>query len=126
MKRYYNLKKGRPDINGAIIEVNLDARLEKRVRNFIYNTRASLLGYGCHKGLYSLDLNETHSLRPILELHYSLRPKFAVTLEVSDKGDLKIHKKQSSTKVYLEEITRKQANEKRDDAENWSKLQAWV
>ena len=130
MKRYYNLKEGNRKVNGQIIEVNLDATLEKRVKNLVYGTQANLLEYKRHEGLYEFHLNEAHSLRenplPLLEAKYSSQPKSMVTLAVSDKGDLKIHKKHSSVKLYLEEITEAEAKSKKEDAESWMMLQAWV
>ena len=130
MKRYYNLKEGNRKVNGQIIEVNLDAILEKRVKNLIYGTQANLLEYKRYEGLYEFHLNEAHSLRanpfPVLEAKYSSQPKSMVTLAVSDKGDLKLHKKPSNIRLYLEEITEAEAKSKREDAKNWMLLQAWV
>ena len=125
-KRYYNLKKGKPEVNGVVVEVDLDIGLEKRVKNFIYNTQATLLEYKNKLGLYALDLNEAHSLRPELESMYSLKPRLMVTLAVSDKGDIEIHEKPSNAAIYLEEITLEKAKGKKEGAENWSLLQSWV
>lgn len=132
MKRYYNLKEGNKEINWQIIEINwqiieinLDNKLENRVKNFFYDTKADLLEYKNNVALYKLNLNEQHSLVPILESNYSMKKKKYVEFSVSDKGEIKI-RKTSGNRVYLEEISQKKAKEIKQAEKNWRLQQAWI
>src|SRR3989344_1732992 len=55
MKRYYNLKKGSPEVMGHVIEVDTKASLEKRVNILTSsNENFMLLSYQGDKALYEI------------------------------------------------------------------------
>ena len=137
MKRYYNLKEDKPNVNGCAIVVNTDVPLEERLEEATLNVMSfkflrqegdETFYHAWHEPYY---VPRGRMQVPALAIdcngiNIGEKSKEPILLVVNKDGDLRVHETPKDKKVYLSEITIGQAEKMREDAGNWYKMQCWV
>ncbi len=139
-KRYFNVKKGSPKVNGGVIEVDISQHLEERLRDFIDNDGTKPWDFrlikSFTKGVFYKAIIPKQKFTagahiPTLCID-NISAGYVVTGEnranvfLTNEGELIIRKTEKGEKVYVNEIDLDAAEKMREEAENWCGLQLYV
>ncbi|MBI4150925.1 hypothetical protein HY492_02255 [Candidatus Woesearchaeota archaeon] len=125
MKRFYNIKQGKPNVMGALIEIDLDKPLEERVyfATDIAEEKGSTISL-TKKGKFAVyAVCEPNGEFKDVAKKPVWTPEGDPTryqIKVAADGTMQLVEGSSRTKLYLSELTAKQAKEKRDEAVRWA------
>lgn len=142
MKTYYNLKLGRGDVMGQVIELNTENILENRLKDFInsFSSKENNLGFRLIKSvrngtLYEVRIPEMQlsagGFAPALcvatGLGWSKKGEDIIKLFLTDE-ELKLYNplSRNGQPVYLDKITKRKAEGIKEDEFNYSMLQLYV
>ena len=116
VKRYYNLKQGKPDVMGHVIEVDTGAKLEERVKILTLDQTFNLSSYQLQpdRTLYEINLSSSEDRA------------LNITIAVLNGGNTLIHDYPKNEKFYFNEIDSKKAKELVEGYNNWTSMQAWA
>ena len=115
--KYYRIKRGREDIYGRVIQVDPEAELEEKVKDFIENTKFYLVKHEHLKdfGEGSIAYYESDSPR---------RPR--ISISVDEEGNISLHIRDlKNIEVCLSEISEQEAERLRRSVHKWKQFQAW-
>jgi len=121
--RYFNLKEGSKKVNGIVIKVRPNAPLEKRLSEITGATFRSELCY------YSLDSKGVEDAQYRVDLRKSFAPPRAkiMVVDIDSEGTLEVvEKPRINSRIYLSEISAKQARALVDEAEAWQLTQGYM
>jgi hypothetical protein len=142
-KRYFNLKLGKPDVMGHVIQVDMDAEPANRLTDYI----ASNVGEENNlqfRPLRELSQEETGIYEVVVpEMEFSggaYAPGLAVdcsagwskkrqdivSVVLSPDGELRVGEQEDARPAFIDEITPKEAERLKKAEFNWSMLQLWV
>ncbi|MBI4154975.1 hypothetical protein HY498_02740 [Candidatus Woesearchaeota archaeon] len=108
--RYFNLKVGKPDVNGSVLEVDMAKELERRVVCKTENKQPRLFGHRDGRTIYYFQIEEG-----------------LVKLALVD-GELTIVDilRNEGVKVYFKELDEPTAKKMIEDCEYWTLLRGYV
>ncbi|MEK6932643.1 MAG: hypothetical protein AABW56_02510 [Nanoarchaeota archaeon] len=113
MKRYYNLKLGKPDVMGHVIEVNTEKKLENMVKLLTPRSDEGFefLTYQKDRALYNLNLSS------------DTERAVNVGISVLNNGYAEMYNSPKNRRFYFDEIDSKKAKELVEGYESWTKMQ---
>ena len=126
--RYYNLKQGKPGVNGSALRVDPDAKIEDRLRCMSRNIRIELTRYDKKHGSdYELWYEPDYIPREMGNLMMvGERSKEPIELQVDTQGNLRVLMEPKHKKVFLSEITQEEAEKLAEGAACWRMMQMWI
>ena len=137
--RYYNLKEDREDVSGVVIAVDVLPSGNKVSEFSNESYRFKLVGRRKNEGIESYQVYGNpyfvgSQRAAVPSLAIDSLPGVSIgnsderpfRLDVHSDGSLEVRVIKDNFKVFLSEISEKEAKKIREDAANWVMLQAWV
>ncbi len=135
MKKYFNFKLGSPKVNGGVIEVDTRRDLENKLRDFKDSSYEFKVKRRVKTGTsYEITIPKRQFQvgARIPSLCLDSGPGYVKTGEdkanifLTNEGILKARKTRQGKKIFLTEITLKEAGKLKDAAFNWLMYQCYL
>jgi len=136
--RYFNLKLGKPDVFGGVLRINPASDLETRVEDYDYEPDKIVKFVKADKNGAFYDVIIPNVAYPRGEGTDMLGGSIGVPvrvekgsadvvgIHVTNQGEAKIVKMPGKKKVFLSEITKKQAEDLRESERCWDLQRMWI
>ncbi len=110
MPTYFNLKVGKPDVMGVVLEVDMTKGMTERVKNLTDGSQPVYNGnYGNAKFIFDFEIEEG-----------------LVKLLLDEPEHLTITQTPKKCRIYFKQITEEEAKKNVKDALNWNLLVGYV
>ncbi|MBI2663137.1 hypothetical protein HYX15_01245 [Candidatus Woesearchaeota archaeon] len=139
--RYFNLKQGSPNVMGGIIRVDSEADLEHRLKDFLDDNEITREEFRLLKKdkwglIYEISIPNAEFSAGIGDIPSlaikSVAPGYVrngrvkkLQLRVTNEGQVKVYDA-GRYRIYLTEISEREAKRSKDEAESWRAQQHYV